>query len=130
VPSKANPSGGGEDLKQQREWVNFFVYLPLDPSEREIEARRSVANLKKLAEPSHSDFPWQQLESPQALVSLSDMVSQHRVGHFQIECRVLDGARVIGVNVIEFEVLFEGRFSDSVGPFGYWKTPPPPKTEP
>jgi hypothetical protein len=130
VPSKADPSGGGEDLKQQREWVNFFVFLPLDPAEREIEARRSVANLKRLAGPGHSDFPWQQLESPQALGSLSDMVSQHRAGHFQIECRVLDGARVVGVNVIEFEVLFEGRFSDSVSPFGYWKTPPPPKTEP
>lgn len=129
VPSKADASGGGEDSKQGREWVKFSVFLPLDPAEREKEARRKIANLKKLAEPLPLDFPWQQLESPQALGSLSDMVSQHRAGHFQIECRVLNGARVIGVSVIEFEVLFKGRFSDSYGPFGYWKTPPS-KTEP
>jgi hypothetical protein len=126
VPSEAKASGNGGDFK--REWVSFSVYLPLDPAERAIEARRYIANLKKAAEPLRPDFPWQQLESPQALASLSDMVSQHRAGHFQVECRVLDGARVIGVSVIEFEVLFEGRFSDSFGPFGYWKTPPS-KTE-
>jgi hypothetical protein len=129
VPSEADASGGGEDSKQRREWVNFSIFLPLDQAEREIEARRYIANLKKLAEPLRPDFPWQQLESPQALGSLSDMVSQHRAGHFQVECRVLDGDRVIGVSVIEFEVLFKGRFSDSNGPFGYWKTPPS-KTEP
>jgi hypothetical protein len=118
VPSEAKASGNGGDFK--REWVSFCVYLPLDPAEREIEARRYIANLKKLAEPTLPDFPWQQLESPQALGSLLDMVSQHRAGHFQIECRVLDGDRVIGVSVIEFEVLFKGRFSDHVGPPGYW----------
>jgi hypothetical protein len=120
VPSEADASGGGGDLKQGREWVNFSIYLPLDPAEREIEARRYIANLKKLAESTHPDFPWQQLESPEALGSLSDLVTQHRAGHFQVECRVLDGARVIGVSVIEFEVLFKGRFSDHVGPPGYW----------
>lgn len=127
VPSKADASGGGEDLK--REWVNFFVSLPLDTAEREIEARRYLANLKKLAEPVRPDLPWQRLESPEALGSLSDIVSQHRAGHFQIECRVLDGARVIGFSVIEFQVLFKGRFSDSSIPFGYWKATPS-KTEP
>jgi hypothetical protein len=127
VPSKADASGGGEDSKQEREWVNFDVFLPLDPAERETEARRYIANLKKLAE--RPDFPWQQLESPQALGPLSDLVSQHRAGHFRVECRVLDGTRIIGVGVIEFEVLFKGRFSDSDGSFGYWKAPPS-KTEP
>ena len=116
----ADASGGGEDLKQDREWVNFTVFLPLDRAEREIEARRYIANLKKLGEPTRPDFPWQQLESPQALGSLSDTVTQHRAGHFQVECRVLDGARVIGVGVIDFEVLFKGRFSDHVGSPGYW----------
>jgi hypothetical protein len=120
VPSEADASGSGEDFKQEREWVNFYVSLPLDPAEREIEARRYIANLKKLAEPIRPDFPWQQLESPQALGSLSDIVTQHRAGHFQVECRVLDGARVIGVSVIKFEVLFKGRFSDHVGSPGYW----------
>jgi hypothetical protein len=35
-----------------------------------------------------------------------------RVGHFQVECHILDGDRVMGVGVVEFEVLFKGRFSD------------------
>jgi hypothetical protein len=118
VPSEAKASGNGGDFK--REWVSFYVYLPLDPAKREIEARRYIANLKKLAEPFPTDFPWQQLESPQALDSLSDLVSQHRAGHFQIECHVLDGAQVIGIGFIEFEVLFKGRFSDRVGSVGYW----------
>jgi len=119
VPSEAKASGNGGDFK--REWVSFCVYLPLDPAEREIEARRYIANLKRLAEPSRPDFPWQQLESPEAIRSLSELVSQHRVGHFQVECSILDGDRVIGVSVIEFEVLFKGRFSDRVGPLGYWE---------
>lgn len=119
VPSEADASGNGGDFK--REWVSFCVYLPLDPAEREIEARRYIANLKRLAEPSRPDFPWQQLESPEAIRSLSELVSQHRAGHFQVECRILDGDRVIGVSVIEFEVLFKGRFSDRVGPPGYWE---------
>jgi hypothetical protein len=131
VPSEADASGGGEDFKQEREWVNFHVFLPLDPAEREIEARRYIANLKKklASDPIADRLPWQQLESPQKLEALSDLVSQHRVGHFRVECRVLDSTRVIGVGVIEFEVLFKGRFSDSYGPPGYWKVPPS-KTEP
>jgi hypothetical protein len=118
VPSKADASGNGGDFK--REWVSFCVYLPLDPAEGEIEARRYVANLKKMGEPFRPGFPWQQLESPQTISSLSELVSQHRAGHFQAECRLFDGDRVVGVSIIEFEVLFKGRFSDRVGPIGYW----------
>lgn len=123
VPSEAETSGGGGS---EREWVSFCVYLPLDPAERELEARKWIANMRKLTRP---DFPWQQLESPQAIRSLSEVVSQHRAGHFQVECRVLDGTRVIGVGVVEFEVLFKGRFSDHVGSPGYWEAPPS-KAEP
>ena len=46
------------------------------------------------------------------LEHLRDLVYQHRVGHFQVECRILDGNRVMGVGVVELEVLFKGRFSD------------------
>jgi hypothetical protein len=48
------------------------------------------------------------------------LVYQHRVGHFQVECRVLDGSRVIGRDVVELEVLFKGRFSE----FGLPASPP------
>jgi hypothetical protein len=43
---------------------------------------------------------------------IGEMVYQHRVGHFQPDCRVLDDDRVMGVGVIELEVLFKGCFSD------------------
>ena len=39
-------------------------------------------------------------------------VYQHRVGHFQVDCRISDGDRVIGVGVVDLEVLFKGRFSE------------------
>jgi hypothetical protein len=43
--------------------------------------------------------------------NVRQLVYQHRFGHFQVVCRVLDGSRVMGVDVIELEVLFKGRFS-------------------
>ena len=47
-----------------------------------------------------------------ALDRTREFVYQHRVGHFQVECRILDGDRVMGVGIVELEVLFKGRFSD------------------
>jgi hypothetical protein len=47
-----------------------------------------------------------------ALENLRPLVYQHRVGHFQLQCQVLDGSRVMGADVIELEVLYKGRFSD------------------
>ena len=47
-----------------------------------------------------------------ALEGTRELVYQHRVGHFQVECRILDGHRVMGIGVVELEVLFKGRFSD------------------
>lgn len=47
-----------------------------------------------------------------ALERTRELVYQHRVGQFQVECRISDGDRVIGVGVVELEVLFKGRFSE------------------
>jgi hypothetical protein len=47
-----------------------------------------------------------------ALEQTREFVYQHRVGHFHVECRISDGDRVIGVGVVELEVLFKGRFSE------------------
>lgn len=44
--------------------------------------------------------------------NLRELVYQNRLGHIHVERRVLDGSRVIGVDVIEIEVLYKGRFSD------------------
>jgi hypothetical protein len=47
-----------------------------------------------------------------ALEKVRRLVYQHRVGHFQVDCRVLDGSRVMGSDIVEIEVVFKGRFSD------------------
>jgi hypothetical protein len=52
-------------------------------------------------------------EHQRALERLREVVYQHRVGHFEVECRILEGDRVRGVAVVELEVLFRGRFSDA-----------------
>jgi hypothetical protein len=122
VPSEVKASGGGSD--REREFVNFSLYLPLERTERDLEARRYLDRLQKKAPGVISDS-----ESKQMLEGISRFVSQHRSGHFRVECRVLDGTRVVGVGVVELEVLFKGRFSDSDGPPGYWQAPPS-KAEP
>jgi len=122
VPSEVNVSGGGFD--QEREFVLFYLGLPLDRTERDLEARRSLDRLQKKAPEPISDS-----QRTQMLDKLSQFISQHRDGHFRVECRVLDGARVVGVGVVELEVLFKGRFSDSDGLPGYWQAPPS-KAEP
>jgi hypothetical protein len=55
-----------------------------------------------------------------ALERVREFVYQHRIGHFQVECRILEGDRVMGVAVVELEVLFKGRFSDA----GLYASPP------
>jgi hypothetical protein len=47
-----------------------------------------------------------------ALERIRKVLWQHREGHFQVECRILDGDHVLGVAVVELEVLFKSRFSD------------------
>jgi hypothetical protein len=122
VPSEVNVSGGGED--QEREFVNFYLEIPLERAERDLEARRYLDRLQKKAPGTISDS-----QSKPMLEHISRFVSQHRDGHFRVECRVLDGTRVVGVGVVELEVLFKGRFSDADGLLGYWQ-PPPSKAEP
>ena len=106
VPSEVHQSGGGFD--PQREWVDFYVHIPLESAERDAEVRRY------LAKPEKSMAPEQITEEAhqRALERTREFVYQHRVGHFQVECRILEGDRVIGVGVVELEVLFKGRFSD------------------
>ncbi|HWW22928.1 MAG TPA: hypothetical protein VNY78_03445 [Edaphobacter sp.] len=116
VPSVVNVSGGGFD--RERESVNFYLDLPLERAERDLEARKYLDRLQKKAPGAISDS-----QSKQMLEHISRFVSQHRAGHFRVECRVLDGTRVVGVGVVELEVLFKGRFSDADGFLGYWQAP-------
>ena len=112
VPSEVHQSGGGKggfgpNQEPETEWVLFFVHIPLESAECDAEARRYLAKLEK-------SMPAQITAEGhlRALERIREFVFQHRVGHFQVECRVLDGDRVMGLGIVEFEVLFKGRFSD------------------
>jgi hypothetical protein len=98
VPSEVNQTGGGYDT--ETESVFFDAHIPLETTERDDEARRFLAKIEKSVAP--------------------EVVNPERVGHFQLKCRVLDGDRIIGVGVVELEVLFKGRVSD----FGLPASPP------
>ena len=108
VPSEVHPSGGGSEVDPVQEWVDFNVHIPLEPTERDEEARRYLAKIEKT-------LPSQKIteeDRQRALERASEFVYQNRVGHFEVECRILDGDRVVGIGIIELEVLFKGRFSD------------------
>jgi hypothetical protein len=114
VPSEVHIVGGGGDgfgPDPEPEWVEFDVLIPLDSKELDAEARRYLA---KMEESMTAEQKAQFTAHPQekALENLRRLVYQNRVGHFQVDCRVLDGSRVMGADVVEFEVLFKGRFSD------------------
>ena len=107
VPSEVHQVGGGFGRPYpEQEWIEFYVHIPLEPAERDDEARRYLANLETLAPKQITKENRQQ-----ALARIRDFVSQHRVGHFNVECHVLDGDRVMGIGIVELEVIYKGRFS-------------------
>jgi glycine cleavage system H lipoate-binding protein len=90
------------------------VLIPLDSKELDAEARTYLAKVEESMTPEQKA---QVTQFPQnkALENIRQLVYQNRVGHFQLECRVSDGSRVMGTNSVKFEVLFKlfkGRFSD------------------
>lgn len=107
VPSETKQTGGGSDTEVES--VYFYVHIPLEPAERDAEANRLLAKMEK-------SMPSEQVTEEahqRALERLREFVYQHRVGHFAVECRIMDGDHVMGVAVVELEVLFKGRFSDA-----------------
>jgi hypothetical protein len=109
VPSEVRESGGGFGPEPQREWVDFYVHIPLDSAERDAEARMYLAKIEKSMAPEQITEEAHQ----RALERTRDLVYQHRVGQFQVECRILDGDHVLAVGIVELQVLFKGRFSDA-----------------
>ena len=114
VPSEVNQTGAGYDTKA--EWADFDAHIPLEPAERDDEARRLLAMIEKSMAPQQITEEARQ----RALERAREFVNPGRVGHFRLECRILDGDRLIGVGFVEFEVLFKGRVSD----FGLPGSPP------
>ena len=114
VPSEVHYVGGGGDgfgPNPEPEWVKFDVLIPLDSKELDAEARRYLAKLEASMTPEQK-VQFTQLPQNKALENIRQFVYQNRVGHFQLDCRVLDGSRLLGAASVELEVLFKGRFSD------------------
>lgn len=114
APSEVQVFGGGGDglgANPEPEYVDFYLHLPLNSAEADAEARRYLAKLEE----SMTAEQKSQLTADakkKAQENLRPLVYQHRVGHFQVDCRILDGSRVMGTDMVELEVLFKGRFSD------------------
>jgi hypothetical protein len=111
VPSEVHQTGGGGGgfgPDPEPEWVVFYVHIALESAEVDAEARRYLAKVEKSLVPEQITEKAHQ----RAMERIREFVYQHRVGHFQVECHILDGDRVMGVGVVELEVLFKGRFSD------------------
>ena len=100
--------GGGFGPNPEPEWVDFYIHIPLPSAERDAEVRRFLAKLEKSMAPKE----FTERERQRALDRAREFVYQHRVGHFQVECHILDDNRMMGVGVVELEVLFKRRFSD------------------
>ena len=114
VPSEVHVFGGGGDgfgADPKPEYVDFYVHIPLDSEELDAEVHRYLAKLEASMTPDQK-AQFGENAQKKALEKLRPLVYQHRVGHFQVDCKVLDGSRVIGSDVVEIEVVFKGRFSD------------------
>jgi hypothetical protein len=114
VPSEVHQFGGGGDgfgPEPEPEYVDFYVHIPPDSAEANAEARRYLAKLEE-SMTAEQKAQFTKDAQKKALENLPQLVYQHRVGHFQVDCRVLDGSRVMGFDVVELEVLFKGSFSD------------------
>jgi hypothetical protein len=106
VASEPNATGGG--LHDGNEEVFFSVAIPLEFAERDAEARRLLAALEK----ARPDLQLSEEQRQKAIQNTREIVSQHRVGRFRLECHMMDGDREVGSGVVELEILFKGRFSD------------------
>jgi hypothetical protein len=115
VPSEVKVFGGGRNgMSGNLEWVGFYINIPLDPVEQDAENRRFLAKL----DASETDQVKQEHVRLMQMNSqtMAQMVAQYRVGHFQVDCRVLDGEHVIGVGRVDLEILFKGHFAGEALP--------------
>ena len=115
VPSDVNISGGGRAgfaSAPEPEWVNFSVYILLEPALRDEEVRKELAWLEEGMKPEKLSDADKKRGTERLRYALER--KQHRVGHFQLRCSVTDGSRVLGVGTVELEVLYKGRATDSL----------------
>jgi hypothetical protein len=51
LPSEVHESGGGFGPDSEREWVDFYIQIPLDSAERDAEVRSYLAKMEKSIAP-------------------------------------------------------------------------------
>jgi hypothetical protein len=112
VPSRVSVSGSGGNSAS--EYVNFDVDIPVDPSERDAAIRKYLSDLANSAASSPNEKEREQGRLLQKMgpQALTPIFRQHRIGRFQVDCRVQDEGRVIGLGRADLDVLFKGRFFD------------------
>lgn len=123
VPSWAHWTGGsgcgppGIVGDCTEESTFFYLNIPIDPAEamaqlrefsKQLEAERSTSEEDR----QHIEERMRDLESHPE--ELAEVVPQYRVGRFHVECRVMDGDRVLGVGHVDLEILFKGRALDGL----------------
>ena len=112
VPASVNVSGGGGNQTTESVW--FDLSIPVESAERDAAIRDYITDLTARAggSPDGRDralAPAVAAMKPDVFVGL---FRQHRIGLFRVECRVLDGDRLLGIGAVALEVLFKGRFFD------------------
>ena len=110
VSSETQSTGGGTEPGW--EWVNFYVHIPLENKERDDEASRYLAKMEEEVKKQNMPPLVKKKDYPSAIERMREVVYQHRLGQFELECQVLDGDRVVGTGVVDLEIVFKGRFSD------------------
>ncbi len=112
MPSRVDVSGSGGD--SESEYVSFYVDIPVDPSDRDSAIRKYLSDLASSAasSPDEKERKQGRLLQKMGPQALTPIFRQHRVGRFQVDCRVLDEGRVIGMGRADLDVLFKGRFFD------------------
>jgi len=112
VPFIFNLSGGGGNANFER--VNFDLEVPIDARERDAAIRAYWAEVARSAVSSTDQREREKAQlvqkiMPQAFVPY---FRQHRLGRFQVDCRVLDEGKVIAAGRADLEVVFKGNFFD------------------
>jgi hypothetical protein len=98
VLAKVASVGSGSD--GTTDFVDFVLDIPLEPSERDAAIRKY---LKEVGGPAAAEQ------------AFAGIFRQHRLGRFEVECRVLDEGRVVGTARTELAVVFTGNFFDQEG---------------
>ena len=104
VPSEALLGGGGSTPDQ--EYCEFLLHIPLEPAAQDAEARRYLAKIENsMQQEQISDETRRQW-----IERLKEVIYQHRVGVFRVECHVLDAKRIIGTGTVQLEYCLRAAF--------------------